>query len=277
MADIDHRPKITVEDLLRLKRAERPEAEFWNNFERELRQKQLTALLEKRSWWQQLPQLFARRAYLPVGATAILAFTIVSVKFYAPTQIARVETAPSVDATSALTPRLEATTSVASAAVSSPLVNRESIAPVPAETATVTAAVDVPSIDVETAELLPAVVARPTVESPSARSIAASLAHLTQSEPELINAVMGNRLSAPARMENVSAASTEMASVPTGNSRRSRILAQYSDRPLSPEPTAPAIVRERLSRHLGDPEINDRLSRIGLKGDQVSLGLTLRL
>jgi len=89
MSELEQRPPVTVEDLLRLKRAERPAAEFWTNFERELRQKQLTALLEKRPWWQELPQILARRAYLPIGATAILAFTLVSVKFSAPGQLAQ--------------------------------------------------------------------------------------------------------------------------------------------------------------------------------------------
>jgi len=77
MPHFKQRPKVTIEDLIRLKRDERPAAEFWVNFDHELRQKQLTALLEKRAWWQELPQLFMRRAYLPVGATAILAFTFV--------------------------------------------------------------------------------------------------------------------------------------------------------------------------------------------------------
>jgi hypothetical protein len=30
-------------------------------------------------------------------------------------------------------------------------------------------------------------------------------------------------------------------------------------------------VRERLSRRLGDSELNDRITRVGLRGDQVSL------
>src|SRR5882672_9787789 len=94
MLNSDQRPKVTIEDLLRLKRAERPPAEFWSTFERELRQKQLTALLEKRPWWQELPQLITRRAYLPVGATAILAFTLVSLRYYTPVQIAQIEGSP---------------------------------------------------------------------------------------------------------------------------------------------------------------------------------------
>lgn len=271
MPPSDQRSKITVEDLLRLKRAERPAAEFWTNFERELRQKQLTALLQKRPWWQELPQFFARRAYLPLGASAVLAFTLVSVKYYTPAQLALAEAAPAAVATSHSTAGIPATV-VLPAAVSSPLVNRsEQVAPAPSSVA-----VAVPS-SLATAELLPALLAPPAVETPSARSIAANLETLKQSEPELVDAVMGNRLSAPPRGQYPAAPAAELASVPTGATRRSRILAQYTDHPLSPEPTAPAYVRERLARHLGDPDISDRISRIGLKGDQVSLGLTLRL
>jgi hypothetical protein len=114
-------------------------------------------------------------------------------------------------------------------------------------------------------------------ESPSALSIAANLAHLEQSQPELINSVLGSRLSSPARVQVASVPMVELASLSANSSRRSRLLANYTDRQLSPAPTAPDIVRERLSRSLGDGEITDRISRIGLKGDQLSLGLTLRL
>jgi hypothetical protein len=69
----------------------------------------------------------------------------------------------------------------------------------------------------------------------------------------------------------------ELSTVSAGSGKRNRLLVSYTDRPLSPEPTAPSLVRERLARRLGDPEITDRISRIGIKGDAVSLGLTLRL
>ena len=275
MSKSDQRPKVTVEDLLRLKRAERPAAEFWTNFERELRQKQLTALLNKRPWWQELPQFLTRRAYLPVGATAILAFTLVSVKFYAPTQVAPTGV-PAIGSTNHGTAAPAAT--FVSAPVSSPLVNRSETA-VPAvndRTAVAITAMDSQSYT-NARELMPRLLAPREVETPSARSIAANLAVLEQSEPELVNAVMGSRLSPPARVQTAAAVVNELGSVPTNASKRNRLLAQYNDRQLSPEPTAPDIVRERLARRLGDNEITDRLSRIGLKGDQVSLGLTLRL
>lgn len=275
MPNSDQRPKVTVEDLLRLKRSERPAAEFWPNFERELRQKQLTALLNKRPWWQELPSLLTRRAYLPIGATAILAFTLVSVKFYAPTQVAQ------ADVPAAGSARLETAAPVAtlgSVPVSSPLVNRsETMVPAVDDRTAVAATMVAAPPATDTVELMPRLLAPREVETPSARSIAANLEVLQQSEPELVNAVMGSRLSQPARVQNAAAVVTELASVPTNASKRNRLFAQYNDRQLSPEPTAPEIVRERLARRLGDNEITDRLSRVGLKGDQVSLGLTLRL
>ena len=36
--------QVTIEDLLRLKRAERPPASFWSDFDREMRAKQLAAI-----------------------------------------------------------------------------------------------------------------------------------------------------------------------------------------------------------------------------------------
>jgi hypothetical protein len=71
---------VEIEDLLRLKRAERPPAEFWNEFDRALRAKQLAALVGRRPWWQTLPRVLAswRRASVPIGATTVAAITFYS-------------------------------------------------------------------------------------------------------------------------------------------------------------------------------------------------------
>ena len=275
MLPSEQRPKITIEDLLRLKRSERPAPEFWVSFERELRQKQLTALLEKRPWWQELPQFFARRAYLPVGATAILAFTLISVRYSTPAQLSPMDVAATPGSTVVNHP----VTPVTLAPVSSPLVNRSQDAAITAraEEDATAVAIETPAPARTEAAVASMIVPAATSETPSARYFATNLDRLEKTDPELVQAVMGSRLSAPARVQATSATSTELASIPTNGSKRSRILAQYSDRPLNPEPTAPELVRERLSRRLGDSEITDRISRIGLKGDQVSLGLTLRL
>ena len=71
-----NRTTVTLEDLLRVKRAERPPAEFWVEFERTLRAKQLAAIVEKRPWWQSWRSVW--RLGLPTGAAAALAVGVVS-------------------------------------------------------------------------------------------------------------------------------------------------------------------------------------------------------
>ena len=63
---------VTIDDLLKLKRAEAPPPEFWPQFERELREKQLAAIVEKRPWWCAIPSLyvFVVRHRLSLAASA---------------------------------------------------------------------------------------------------------------------------------------------------------------------------------------------------------------
>jgi hypothetical protein len=74
---------ITVEDLLKLKRAERPPAEFWAKFDAEMRAKQLSAIVSKRPWWDSLSRGYSvmRRLQLPMGAAAAVALTWVGVHY----------------------------------------------------------------------------------------------------------------------------------------------------------------------------------------------------
>jgi len=75
--------KISVEDLLRLKRAERPPAEFWATFESEIRSKQLSAIVNKRPWWDGISRVVwaAHRHSALVGAAAALALAYVGVRY----------------------------------------------------------------------------------------------------------------------------------------------------------------------------------------------------
>jgi hypothetical protein len=79
----DPEPKITVESLLRLKRAERPPQEFWARFESDMRAKQLAAIVVRRPWWDGASRIFAvvRRNQLPFGAAAALALTWAGVHY----------------------------------------------------------------------------------------------------------------------------------------------------------------------------------------------------
>jgi hypothetical protein len=80
--------KVSLEELLRLKRAERPAPEFWARFEQDLRAKQLAAIVEKRPWWVALrmPQVNRALAHwrlqLPLSAAAVLALSFVVVAQY---------------------------------------------------------------------------------------------------------------------------------------------------------------------------------------------------
>lgn len=62
--------KVTLEDLLKLKRLEKPSEVFWNRFDRELQEKTWSALVEKVSIGERLQKLW-RVALVPL-ATACL-------------------------------------------------------------------------------------------------------------------------------------------------------------------------------------------------------------
>jgi hypothetical protein len=80
--DNDNSPqsKVTLEELLRIKRAERPPQDFWEGFGQELRHKQLAAaIVEERPWWRFLTGGLAR-IYVPVGAVAAVTFAVVAMR-----------------------------------------------------------------------------------------------------------------------------------------------------------------------------------------------------
>lgn len=79
----DTEQKITVEDLIRLKRAERPPAEFWATFESEIRAKQLSAIVSRRPWWDGFSRIFAiiNRHQLSFGGAAAVAMAFVGLRY----------------------------------------------------------------------------------------------------------------------------------------------------------------------------------------------------
>jgi hypothetical protein len=267
MPHSDPRSRVTIEDLLRLKRAERPDPEFWNKFEAELRQKQLAALVERRRWWQSLPQVFVRRAYVPIGAAAVLTISLVSVRTFTPTELVPQEeihplqsrvvaTAPSA----AIAPTVEQVLQASSGQLAE--------VAEPEQAAAVQLSEKMPA---QTGDLVPWS-ARPS-DSPSARSIARNLASLEQTEPELVNSLLPTRVTDVASAQQAALNVAEIAAVSTAASasRRTRLLAAMGDRQFTPDPAAPEVVRERLARRLGDTELTGGWTRVGVKADRVSL------
>ena len=265
MSKPDQDSKVLLEDLLRLKRAEQPGPEFWANFESELRQKQLTALVQKRRWWHELPVLLSRKVYLPAGAAAIVAFTLVTVRYSAPIRIAQVaNTAQEITAADPAIEMLAATeisVSVPTMIQSGRHEERVAIAS--------TAAPSIPAVS-DAAVSSSAMSTSRDAEGSASRAMVATLTRLELSETELLDSGLGSRLGPPARVQTASVVQSEVASMTTASASKYRLIARYVDRSLSPAPAAPAVVRERLARRLGD-DLNDDISRIGVVGSRVSL------
>lgn len=267
MSHPEPRSRVTVEDLLRLKRAERPDPEFWNKFEVELRQKQLAALVQREPWWHRLPQLFARRAYVPIGAAAVLTVTLVSVRTYLPGQFAGMPPAESPAA------ELIAADVGLVGPSSSPVDSPAQTAALRAEGGSRAAESELQlsaQLPDEAHDLVPWS-ARRSADTPSARSIAANLARLEQTEPELVNALLATHRSESRSIQEAATPVAEFAAITAVASRRNRVLAQLTDRQFTPDPSAPEVVRERLSRRLGDTELTGGWTRVGVKADRVSL------
>jgi hypothetical protein len=171
---------VTVEDLLRLKKSERPAPEFWAAFDRELRAKQLAALVEKRPWWRTLNLSRAGRSlvryHLPIGATAILAIAYVATRDSRP--LAAIESS----ATHSVAVTDTATMPSAAAAVAP--VNDSTAVAVSEETApnaTALEATYTSSNEAAAATVVADVAPQP--ETPSARYIAANLRAAQLAEP----------------------------------------------------------------------------------------------
>jgi hypothetical protein len=268
MPHSDPRSPVTLEQLIQLKRAERPDADFWARFDAELRQKQLAALVQRRAWWQELPQLLARRAYLPIGAAAVLTFTLVSVRNYTPEPLNSYESdwraatrtaAPATLHTEY--PAAMATSSEADFAERAMIDDRTAIAAVQLSE----------QLPPQAGDLVPWS-ARSAEETPSARSIAANLARLEETDPELARSLWAARLHDPGfSLQEAAVHAVQVAAVGGVASRRNRLMAQLSDRQFTPDPEAPEVLRERMSRRLGDTELAGGWNRVGVKADRVSL------
>lgn len=83
-SDKNNRPPVSLDDLFALKRAERPDDDFWNDFQREFHERQRAEAIEPKRWWFMLPRVFSQlsRYQMPIGATAVLAVTFLSFRDY---------------------------------------------------------------------------------------------------------------------------------------------------------------------------------------------------
>jgi hypothetical protein len=278
--------KVTLEDLLHLKRAERPAPEFWAEFERDLRQKQLAALVARRSWWHELSAAYRKfgRLRLPLGAAAVAALSFVSLRYYA---------APGVNSLLAVNgypvhqPAIG--TPARAPAVERPVVPTALAHLGAADEPTATAAMTNSTAPtaaprgVAGEAAMPISWAEDFVENrpvrsdltPSARSIAVNLAAVVVTEPELVDAVarpLGfEERAMPAARGRRTAEILPTAAAVT-EPRRARLLAALGAAGVyAPEPSAPEHAKRSVLRYLAEDGWDRSMSRLEAEGDKLSI------
>lgn len=261
MMNPESKRPVTVEDLLRLKRAERPRAEFWTEFDRELRAKQLAALVEKRPWWRALPRALGgmARYHLPLGATAVLAISLLSIRDHEP--VLPDESAQAVR---------DAAVAVADSefgAVAAAL--DESMADSLASTITATTASATGVTAPEPGELARIVPLLPEADKPSERAEMRPSARSIAENRAVAEAFLG---ATPANFELQTQPARIAPQEPLAQmtnpaeTRRSRFAMAFASAVVETS-TAPSA---RVARRLSDEELYDSIHRFGAKGNSVS-------
>jgi len=279
-------PKVTLEDLLHLKRVERPEPEFWAQFERDLRQKQLAALVARRSWWLEVSAAFSRfgGVRLPLGAMAVLALSFFTVRYYA--NLGPVSPAPRTgdafrpaESLAAAHPReTSRPTRLTAVAELSSAAGATALAKTGDTPETTEGHQDAPG---EASAVIPwlgdVVVDRSASPelTPSARLIAAHLAAVAALEPDLVGAI-ARPLGFEERAMPASGVRHTAEVLPTAaavtDSRHARLLAALGSAGIySPEPAAPEHARRSVLRYLTEDGWDRSMGRLEAEGDKLSI------
>ena len=283
--------KVSLEDLIRLKRAERPAPEFWTEFESQLRHKQLAAIVDKRPWWRRWSGAPLARLSLPLGATAVVAFSLVFVRDQqAPATLATTVATDSI-ATQSTEPLLGAGESIPSRSDAPVVQVASSDAAVDERVANQNAASEGHAthpgptlVALKPAHDISATSVRSGGEGASEPSLAqvilglegttesdARPQHEEQAMPLLASLGLNENpldqtLAAVATIQPVSETSSER------DSRRARLLAsvEASEYDMAGNSRL-ARSRERITNRLAERSLYDSISRLGLSGDSVSI------
>ena len=273
-----HNSRTTVEDLLRLKRCEKPQAEFWTNFEKQLRTKQLAAIVEKRPWWSGFSRAlhWVSRFSIPLGAGA--AFFAALAGFHEYRLIARAE-AGSAGVADIPSATVVGGTSYGGYADSEDSADRDgSSSHVRAGYARSSTVAYHEAISTGPSSVRPwGIVSRhdgwlDMSDSPSARSIAANLAAIQASHPEIV----GNLLRLSQRFDSQlvperRAVAEPMAQIDANSSeeRRSRILADALPAAIEATDVVSPASDRTVSRMISDDRLYDEAaSRYRLGGGE---------
>jgi hypothetical protein len=264
------KPSVTLEDLLRVKRSEQPAPAFWNEFERELRAKQLAAIVEPRRWWTPYIRLGSKLNHLqlPVGAAAILALTLVTIREdkgvgFVPTERATAIVHQPAHASITPAPGNSALLVAPEVELASHFVSDEASSASEPNYASAYTEVEETIADSTSGDI-----AVESIEpSPSARYIAANLAAAQEADPGLMDEVFGQSLRHVQSRQPIREPLAHVNS--PGESRRSRLLATAL--PVNDGGELVGHANERLGRKLTEERLYDTISRVGVKGDRVAI------
>jgi hypothetical protein len=283
--------KVTLEDLLRLKRAERPPVEFWADFERQMRTKQLAAIVRKDPWWRSWRNVLAgfSRFHLPLGATAMFALAFITVREYrhvSPAEAGRPSTAlakPS-EPLRPVAEETHASTEVASADTEAPQLSSAAVAQ--PTTLDLNTSVEIAHSDAspsaqrnEESSGTPEMIgfsagadsSSKSTLSGSSRAMAAHLAVSESDEPELLPVLARSR-NFDASLQEKSSSVEPLSQISTPrDTRRARLLASAVPTDLHSPEHSPARSRERITSQLSEQSLYDSITRLGLAGNRLSI------
>lgn len=277
--------RVTLEDLLHLKRAERPPPEFWVEFERELRQKQLAALVERKSWWHEFAAVYTRFGGLrvPVGATAVLVASLISVHYYSrsgdePSEVVRrsspVQPGTQLPLSSPIIATVVSSTAPAAMEVPEQQPSLGNVHNAALTEAPRPVAEQIPGLIPRLGDVL-ANRADPSELTPTVRSIAIQFPTSAAMDPELFEAVgrplgFEDRAMPAARLRHTAEALPTAAAAT--EPRRARLLAALGSAfAYSPEPSAPEHAKRSIIRHLTEDGWDRSISRLEAGGDRLSI------
>ncbi len=293
-------PRPSLETLLRLKRSERPDSDFWDEFDRGMKQKQLAAIVEPKPWWLGC-SLFARK-FAPLGGMGLAGgaalFALVALRTelsFGPSSESTAE-APGQNS-QALRPEMTA------------------VAQVPDGTAVRPAAFSAADADANPsgtpsfvlASAGPTAVADSRVNDPQAVSVSFAQSEALQETVSLGMAdldvsserdgeVAMHAVSAPAvpsgterqfayfapgsdvlgtpgsEVTAVSLSNPDKEMAPFANPRQARLLAMVADADAASDSLSLARVRDRVIHRMSDGEaLYASISRLGVSGDRLSV------
>jgi hypothetical protein len=264
--------KVTLEDLLRLKRAERPPAEFWSQFDRELQAKQLAALVGKKRWWHSAARTLTRFSYLPLGATAALAFAfMVAHQYLSPVaEIAISSKLPASVAKMAPVPAVLPAT-IAIAVVSQPPAVTSHEKSVSTAVASMLPA-NHPAALAATRELPTTITWLPdTLDETNATPLSEHSMSVSFADERFASPKPASNLESMGEVKSRRAADPlAQVSSPT-ETRHARLLAALTDVRLAGTVDPVTLMHQRLATPMGDDGLADDAGRLDASGTSVSI------